>query len=209
VGCGSGRHANIFYQKGHNVIGIDSSKAMINLAKKQFPQINFFCQNAKNFKLNTKFDLVVLNFHVINFFSPAVIFNFFKSAKKHLKKNGLLIFDFVGKYALIFDKPKKKTKFFFDRNEKLKIIRTTTPQFSQKKSIFKIIFNIAIYKKKEKIKKFKEIHTLYLYSLADFIKKTNLDFEYIKSYKYLTQSKFIEKKHWNGLCIFKKVLEMV
>jgi SAM-dependent methyltransferase len=41
AGCAAGRDTNIFYQRGLKATGIDASKVLISLAKKQYPPISF------------------------------------------------------------------------------------------------------------------------------------------------------------------------
>lgn len=57
LGCGSGRTiANFFIQHGHQVIGVDSSETMIDMAKQSFPEQNWICQDMRIVNLAEKFD---------------------------------------------------------------------------------------------------------------------------------------------------------
>ena len=42
IGCGTGHHVNMFSKKGYNAIGIDSSVEMINRAKKNYPECEYY-----------------------------------------------------------------------------------------------------------------------------------------------------------------------
>lgn len=41
LGCGPGHHSRIFYKNGFKVTGVDLSKEMINIAKKEIPEVEF------------------------------------------------------------------------------------------------------------------------------------------------------------------------
>ncbi|MGM0405560.1 MAG: class I SAM-dependent DNA methyltransferase, partial [Thermoplasmatota archaeon] len=47
LGCGDGRDTNYLHQKGADVVGIDLSQGMINLARQNHPKIAFFKQDMR------------------------------------------------------------------------------------------------------------------------------------------------------------------
>ena len=59
IGCGTGELLNDI--KGKRKVGIDFSPAMIDIAKKQFPAIEFHCMPAENIIIEEKFDLIILS----------------------------------------------------------------------------------------------------------------------------------------------------
>jgi ubiquinone/menaquinone biosynthesis C-methylase UbiE len=59
VGCGSGDFIGKI--KGKRKVGIDFSPSMIELAKKNYPGVEFQCAKADEIKLDEKFDLIVLS----------------------------------------------------------------------------------------------------------------------------------------------------
>lgn len=56
IGCGSGRDAKIFSEKGFSVTGIDFSEKMIAIAKNNAPLANFQVMDIENLVLATTFD---------------------------------------------------------------------------------------------------------------------------------------------------------
>lgn len=56
VGCGPGQAAKNFAEKGHDAIGIDLSKGMIEYAKKKVPNVQFYLMDVENITLDEKFD---------------------------------------------------------------------------------------------------------------------------------------------------------
>ncbi|HTB30518.1 MAG TPA: methyltransferase domain-containing protein, partial [Bacteroidia bacterium] len=59
IGCGTGEL--IGKVKGRRKVGIDFSPSMIEIGKKQYPDVEFICMNAEEIELNEKFDLIILS----------------------------------------------------------------------------------------------------------------------------------------------------
>ncbi len=59
VGCGTGELIGRI--KGKRKTAIDFSPSMIELAKKNFPDIEFYCMDAENITLNGQYDLILLS----------------------------------------------------------------------------------------------------------------------------------------------------
>ena len=66
IGCGTGKIDKLLKDKGYEVIGIDSSKEMIEHAQSNFPDIKFIQMNAQTFKLNG-FDAIISLDSVLTF----------------------------------------------------------------------------------------------------------------------------------------------
>ena len=113
LGCGSGSHAFKLQKKGHNIVAIDRSREMINLAKKKdkHNKIQFLTRDLTKYVSKKKFDVIILLFHVINFLeSNKDLKMLAHNSNKNLKKNGIIIFDFINYDGVLSDKPKKKIK---------------------------------------------------------------------------------------------------
>jgi len=67
LGCGDGRDAHYLHQKGADVVGIDLSQGMINLARKKHPQVAFFKQDMRKTVFpDDTFDCVWASVSIIN-----------------------------------------------------------------------------------------------------------------------------------------------
>ena len=68
VGCGTGELTNELSKSGATIVGIDASEQMVNKAKQQFPQIQYFVKDATNFSFNEQLDAAFSNatLHWIN-----------------------------------------------------------------------------------------------------------------------------------------------
>lgn len=101
VACGTGVVSKKLFDKGFNVTGFDLSEDMIEVAKKNYEDIDFYVQNAKNFEIDKKFDLAVSLFDSLNYITNKNdLQSSFFQIRKHLNNNGYLIFDMNTEYAL-------------------------------------------------------------------------------------------------------------
>src|SRR3989442_11950459 len=72
VGCGPGYVSVAAAERGAIPIGLDFSEAMIAIAKKKFPRIEFRQGDAKNLPFpDASFDLIVANFALLHLANPA------------------------------------------------------------------------------------------------------------------------------------------
>jgi 2-polyprenyl-3-methyl-5-hydroxy-6-metoxy-1,4-benzoquinol methylase len=204
LGCGSGSHAFKLQKKGHNIVAIDRSREMINLAKKKdkHNKIQFLTRDLTKYVSKKKFDVIILLFHVINFLeSNKDLKMLAHNSNKNLKKNGIIIFDFINYDGVLSDKPKKKIKIV--NQKKNRIIRETEPKLIKDKRIFNINFKMTIKNKNQIIDKFKETHKLKLHSILNIKKIFTPNFNLINIFTWMKFEKFI-KNHWFGLIVMKK-----
>ena len=101
-GAGTGRHGRLLAREGFNVVGIESSKAMVgstqrdNEIKSDAGEGTFSCEigDIRNFEINMKFDAVIALFHVVSYqTSNHDLLKVFTNAAHHLKPQGLFFFD--------------------------------------------------------------------------------------------------------------------
>lgn len=94
LGCGTGHLANQMAQKGVNVIGVDSSKSMIEQASSNYPQLKFTVEDATNLPFREEFDAVFSNavLHWVKEPEKAIA-----SIYQALKPGGRFVAEFGGK----------------------------------------------------------------------------------------------------------------
>jgi 2-polyprenyl-3-methyl-5-hydroxy-6-metoxy-1,4-benzoquinol methylase len=204
LGCGSGGHALELKKKGHAITALDTSKKMIEIANKKNlnNDITFIQKDLKKFISKKKFDVIILLFHVVNFLTQKKeLKKLSTNSYKNLKKNGIIIFDFINLNGVIADKPKKKIKVI--KHKELTITRKTKPFFIKKKKLFNVEFEMIINNRNKLIDKFFETHKLRLHSLDEIIKIFESKFSAINVFKWMKFTK-ISKKDWFGLYILKK-----
>ena len=92
LGCGTGMPMmNYLLIQGMQVVGVDASYRMLDIAKKNLPSADFVNADMRQLSLNQKFDAIIAwnsFFHLSPEDQPSM-FNIFKS---HLNSSGILLF---------------------------------------------------------------------------------------------------------------------
>lgn len=90
LGCGAGRDAKYFSEKGHDVIAVDFSSEMLKIAKKIAPKAKFFQQDFLKLDFSeNSFDGIWCSFALLHLKRNEVP-NFLKTLNKLLKNGGIL-----------------------------------------------------------------------------------------------------------------------
>ena len=94
LGCGTGELSAAISQSEAMVIGLDSSKEMVDKARATYPDIEFHVADAASFRFDQTFDAIFSNavLHWVQKREEAVI-----SMHQHLKSKGRIVLEFGGK----------------------------------------------------------------------------------------------------------------
>jgi SAM-dependent methyltransferase len=99
VACGTGNYTFIFAKRGYKTTGIDISREMIEVAKsKAHSKSNprFFTIDMRDIKLRDEYDAVTVLFGGFGYLLKlSEVERFLRGAKKRLRNDGLLIFEFL------------------------------------------------------------------------------------------------------------------
>lgn len=94
VACGTGKLAAELYKLGYEVCGIDMSKDMIDIAKSNYPRVQFHVADMTNFNINRTFDLITCTFDSINYLTEdGQVLKALSNIHSHLSNTGYFIFD--------------------------------------------------------------------------------------------------------------------
>ena len=105
LGCGTGNITNILAKRGYDMIGIDASVDMLNIASEKAANDNlnilYLCQDIRNFELYGTVDAVICTLDVLNYITkPDELKKVFLLVKNYLNKGGIFIFDINTEYKL-------------------------------------------------------------------------------------------------------------
>lgn len=96
--CGTGRLTIPLAKEGRNITGVDYTASMLTEAKAKAAQedlsIEFIEADMRNFELQEKFDFIFIPFNSVHhLYKNEDVAQAFTAVKKHLKKDGVFIFD--------------------------------------------------------------------------------------------------------------------
>ena len=195
MGCGTGLHAIALAQKGYSINGIDFSNEMLKIAEKRLlktsktisSKLSFFYGDVRKFDSQQKYDTVISLFHICSYMTTNDdLHDYFETARKHLNKGGIFIFDCWYGPTVLTDRPTIRVKQIEDEN--IKVTRTATPEMFPNKNLVNVNYNILVTDKKTKrTEKMKETHVMrYLFQpeIEMFLK--NSGFELLSSQEWLS-----------------------
>lgn len=179
-GCGTGNHSLILTRRGYQLTGVDFSKAMLKIgqakAKKQKLDIDFIKGDVRKINLRKKHDAVIAMSAVMGYqtsnldFAKALL-----TARKHLKRGGIFVFDLWFGPAVLADKPKDKIKEVVVGNIRVK--RKTKCRLHLPKRLVAVYFTTEYFESGKLKHVSKELHKMRFFfrqELLDFLNQAGL-----------------------------------
>ena len=203
LGSGTGKHGRIISAFDYTVYGIERSPEMIHEAEMTD---RFSCQvgDICNIDLGVKFNAVVSLFHVVSYLTDNSSLNaVFNTARIHLDRGGLFLFDVWFSPAVYSTKPTVKVKRV--QNSEFEIIRVSEPSIRINDNVVDVNFTLLINEKITSISKVvREVHSMRHFSIPELCFVAELHgFECVLTEEFLTRS--IPSESTWGVCFgFKK-----
>lgn len=201
MGCGTGRHAEIFCDKGYVVHGIDFSEDMLKVAKTRCygkeDKLSFGHSSIQNLALDEKFDVIISLFHVMSYqCGNDDLIKAIEVAKSHLNSGGIFIFDFWYGPAVLTSPPNVRAKVLED--DKVKVTRLASPTLIAQSNIVNVDFDIFIRNKDDgRISNMQESHNMryfFDFELEMISREVGLSVE--KKYEWMSD-KSPDFESWN------------
>lgn len=205
MGCGTGKHDMFLNKKGYTVTGVDFSSEMIDIARINNPEMEYHCGDICNIKLNREFDCIISLFHVISYQTTnEALFSAINNAYKHLKKDGIFIFDFWYGPAVLNDRPVVRFKQL--ENDDIKVSRIAEPAIEENLNLVDIKYSMIINDKHSNTNyEFTENHKMRYFFLPEiqfFLENGGLKLK--AAFEWLSVEKKLSFKSWYGIVICQK-----
>jgi SAM-dependent methyltransferase len=115
LGCGTGNHAIPLARRGYDVVGIDRSEWMLAEGRQKSAaehlSVTFAQGDVRTFDVNEQFDAVLMMFAVLGYQeSDEDVLASFRSARRHLRPEGLFLCDVWYGPAVVENPPQARTK---------------------------------------------------------------------------------------------------
>lgn len=166
VGCGKGRHAKYFNELGFNVVGIDLSLNSIAKAKLNETQdLKFYKFDMRNVFKENSFNVVTNLFTSFGYFDNSLDEQKTINAMvKNLKKDGILIIDFMNVKKIINNLVSKESKKI--NSVEFDITRELKDNY--------ILKNISINDKDLSLRFQEKVHALTLIDFSEMLRKASM-----------------------------------
>ncbi len=201
LGCGTGRHDDLLCEKGYIVHGVDISEGMLKKANERRigkeDKLYFTLSRIQELELSQEFDVIISLFHVLSYQNTnEEVIKYFQTAKKHLKEQGLFIFDFWYGPAVLTDLPTVRIKRL--ENELIKVTRIAEPVLHAQNNIVDVNYTIFIENKQNGLfTEKKELHKMRYFFDTELEFFCNIvGFKILAKYEWMTE-KNPDFNSWN------------
>jgi SAM-dependent methyltransferase len=206
LGCGTGRHAKLLFEKGYVVCGVDRSEDMLSVAMQNPANASLIFKqgDVRSVRLNRSFDVVVSLFHVMSYqTSNDDLIQSFATAYEHLNSGGVFIFDFWYGPAVLTDRPTVRIKRLEDEN--VEVTRLAEPVLHANENIVDVNYHVLIRNKKDgHVEELKETHYMrYLFKPEVDLMLKNTGFQADGSFEYMTGGQ-LDYDTWNACFVARK-----
>jgi SAM-dependent methyltransferase len=206
LGSGTGKHAYLLAEAGYQILGIERSVDMVEIAnQKKNEKVKFQIADITNFKTDQTFDVATSLFHVISYLTTnESLIATFNNVKTHLNKNGLFIFDVWYSPAVYHQIPEKRSKIL--SNDTIEVLRKANPIIYSNLNVVEVDYDITITNLADgSVEKIQEKHPMRHFSTPEIeILAYATGFELLHAEAYLTKDQPSENT-WGVCYILKKI----
>jgi SAM-dependent methyltransferase len=167
LGCGTGAHSLRLAQRGYVVTGVDRSSSMLEQAELKARGLELENRGAITFRhgdllsldLREVFDVALMMFAVLGYqHENDDVFGALRSARRHLRRDGLLLFDVWYGPAVLRDRPSQRVKSAStDRGE---ILRSTAGELDIARHLCTVNYRVWRLEEKQIVERTEEAHTV-------------------------------------------------
>lgn len=196
LGCGTGLHAKFMAEDGLEIHGVDLSNEMLDTARERLiglpsdvkNRLHFTQGDIRNVRLNERADAVVSLFHVVSYQTTNKdLLAAFVTAKEHLIKGGVFLFDVWYGPAVLRNFPETRVKRLEDEN--VVVTRLAEPLVNPNDNIVDVHYQVFIKRKADGVfEEIREVHPVrYLFrpELEEIACQAGL--EIIDAFEWLTK----------------------
>lgn len=170
LGSGTGTYSKLLSELGFSITGIELECEMNAIAiGKKIPNFSCVTSDITQFNLNKEYEVALALFHVISYLNTnEQLISCFKQVSKHLRKNGVFIFDVWFSPAVYHLRPVKRVKNL--ENEKIELIRHAEPVMFFDKNVVKVNYKVSVKSKMDgQVISFSEEHNMRHYSTPEIM----------------------------------------
>lgn len=161
MGCGTGRHLKEFVKRALKCDGFDLSGEMLSQAHKRLAGtgVDLSQGNLTDFENGKQYDIVVSMFAVMGYLTDnAQLVAGLSTARRHLKKGGIFVFDGWFGPAVLSQRPERRRHQY--KNGQDTIVREVTPHLDPIRQAVTVHYDVFTQRDGQIIKQIKENHIM-------------------------------------------------
>ena len=204
LGCGTGNHALPLSIKGFEVTGVDRSESMLAQARKKAAPAErdaFYQADIQSLNLGRQFDAALLMFAVLGYqLDKAEVTAALRTARRHLRSGGLLLFDVWYGPAVLFQRPSERVKTIPTLTGK--ISRVSSSELDLSRHTCTVRFHLWKFDAERLSSETEEEHRVrYFFPLELKLFLEATEFTLIRLGAFPEFDKDPDEKTWNVLCL--------
>jgi SAM-dependent methyltransferase len=211
LGCGTGNHALPLSARGFEIIGVDRSASMLAQARKKAAQPSltardaFYRADVQSLDIGRQFDATMLMFALLGYqLDNADVMAALRTARRHLRSGGLLLFDVWYGPAVLFQRPSERVKTIPTLTGK--ISRASSSELDTSRHVCTVRFHIWKFDAERLSSETVEEHTVRYFfplELNLFLESTGFTPVRLGAFPDFDQNP--DEKTWNVLCVARAV----
>lgn len=209
LGCGTGGHVLPLAQRGFQVTGIDLAEEMIGQAKQRALEggihADFFRGDLRSLDLGKKFDAVISMFAVMGYQTENEdLYSAMRVARKHLKSDGLFIFDAWFGPAVMRERPETRVREIADGQQR--IIRIASPELDSLRNTVTVHYQVLRLLDNQVMDETRESHKmrfLFAPEIEFFARQTEFRVENL--YPFMNIDRSPDDRDWNVTWVLRAV----
>ena len=210
IACGTGTHAFHLEKPERTIIATDYSEAMLRRARQKAAEkhsrVEFQLQDMTDLAVSTEmFDAVICLFDAIGYVrTNEALAKTFHGVHKHLRPNGLFIFEFWHAAAMLrhYD-PVRVRRWKTDRSHVLRISETTLDAANQLSSVAYSIYELNDDGTYSNLNETQVNRYFLLQEMAAWLSSTG--FEPVKWFAGFTDNEIIDDETWHIVAVARRV----
>jgi len=208
-GCGTGNHAIPLAEQGYRLTGVDFSGAMLQVARRKAAaaglDINWVEGDIREVQLPGQFDAGLFMFAVLGLLQTnQQVMNAFHNARKHIRPQGLLLFDVWYGPAVLTIKPSESVKITPKPNGK--VIRAGGGTLDSRHHLCEVRFHLWQLEGDRVAKETEEIQIVrYFFPMELELMLSQSGFSLLSLTAFPTLDRPADETTWNAFCIARAV----
>jgi SAM-dependent methyltransferase len=211
LGCGTGNHALPLAGRGFEVTGVDRSEFMLEQARNKAsafgrPSLDHF-HNAdiRTVELGQRFDAALLMFAVLGYqLDNADVSAALRTARRHLRPGGLLLFDVWYGPAVLFQRPSEREKIIPTSTGK--ILRGSSSELDTSRHICTVRYHVSKFAAERLLSESQEEHPVrYFFPLEIKLFLESTGFASVRLGAFPEFDRDPDEHTWNVLCVARAI----
>ena len=200
MGCGTGRHLEEFIKRGLKCDGFDLSTEMLSHARKRLAGtgVDLSQGNLTDFENGKQYDIVVAMFAVMGYLTEnSQLAAGFETARKHLKEDGIFIFDGWFGPAVLSQQPEKRRHEY--KNAQNTIVREVSPVLDPVSQTVTVHYDVSVKRDGQFGKQIREHHIMRFMFVQEMkLALETAGMEFVHCCPFLEENRELTIDTWNA-----------